>query len=299
MNAIKENPYLIPNDGKRRVIHFSGGRTSAFMLWHILEAHGGKLPENTLVGFCNTGKEHHKTLLFVHRFQQETGVPIIWVEYAWNPNASGGRKDPKSQFKRVNLRTANLTGRPFKSLLSHQQIVPNQKRRTCTAELKVETVNRYVFRTFGWSSTSFTSVLGMRYDEPKRIKKALWEECRVDYPLYSSKTTEKDVLEFWEQASFDLGIETREGNCDLCFLKGKGKLIRLIRENPNKADWWIEMEDMMLEKKRKGGRLRDISLAQFSKRHTYRQLKLLALSEPELPFDESEDDPSVSCFCGD
>ena len=52
------HPFLLPNDGKRRVIHFSGGRTSAFMLWHILEAHGGTLPQDVKVVFCNTGKEH-------------------------------------------------------------------------------------------------------------------------------------------------------------------------------------------------------------------------------------------------
>ena len=111
-----DNPFRLP-EGKRRVIHFSGGRTSGYMLWQILEAHDGKLPDETLVCFTNTGMELPETLLFVHRFEKETGVPIVWLEFAWNPNASGGRKDPKSQFKRVNLRTANYTGRPFAGMI--------------------------------------------------------------------------------------------------------------------------------------------------------------------------------------
>jgi len=39
------------------VISFSGGRTSAYMLWRILQAHGGILPDDVVVCFANTGRE--------------------------------------------------------------------------------------------------------------------------------------------------------------------------------------------------------------------------------------------------
>lgn len=39
------------------LISFSGGRTSAYMLWRILEAHDGTLPDDVHVTFANTGKE--------------------------------------------------------------------------------------------------------------------------------------------------------------------------------------------------------------------------------------------------
>ena len=45
-------------------IAFSGGRTSAYMLHHILEANGG-LPERVEVTFQNTGREMPQTLDFV------------------------------------------------------------------------------------------------------------------------------------------------------------------------------------------------------------------------------------------
>ena len=47
-------------------ISFSGGRTSAYMLWRVLMAHGGHLPDEAIVCFANTGKEDEATLRFVH-----------------------------------------------------------------------------------------------------------------------------------------------------------------------------------------------------------------------------------------
>ena len=52
------NPYKILEP---TVISFSGGRTSAYMLWKILEANNG-LPDEAIVCFANTGKEEEATL---------------------------------------------------------------------------------------------------------------------------------------------------------------------------------------------------------------------------------------------
>ena len=48
------NPYKIEGPA---LISFSGGRTSGFMLHNIIQAHGGKLPDDIHVVFANTGKE--------------------------------------------------------------------------------------------------------------------------------------------------------------------------------------------------------------------------------------------------
>ena len=71
-----KSPYFISEPA---AISFSGGRTSAFMLYKILEAHGG-LPDYVKVIFANTGKEMPQTLDFVQRCSDEWGVEIVWLE---------------------------------------------------------------------------------------------------------------------------------------------------------------------------------------------------------------------------
>jgi len=53
------NPYLITEP---TCISFSGGRTSAYMLYQVLQAHGGTMPDDGIVCFANTGKEEEATL---------------------------------------------------------------------------------------------------------------------------------------------------------------------------------------------------------------------------------------------
>ena len=62
-------------------ISFSGGRTSAFMLYKVLEAHQMSLPNNCIVCFANTGKEDEATLRFVQACSDNWNVEIHWVEY--------------------------------------------------------------------------------------------------------------------------------------------------------------------------------------------------------------------------
>jgi predicted phosphoadenosine phosphosulfate sulfurtransferase len=68
-------------------ISFSGGRTSAYMLWRVLQSNGG-LPSNAKILFANTGKECEETLDFVNDCATHWGVaigssamPMAWVRF--------------------------------------------------------------------------------------------------------------------------------------------------------------------------------------------------------------------------
>ena len=64
-------------------ISFSGGRTSAYILWRVLQSNNG-LPEDAIVCFANTGKEEEATLEFVRDCGDYWNVPITWIEYQNN-----------------------------------------------------------------------------------------------------------------------------------------------------------------------------------------------------------------------
>ena len=82
--------YRFREDGRPRIIHFSGGRTSAYLLFHTIEAYGGSIPSHIRVAYCNTGKEREETLSFIQRCSDEWNVEVTWLEYDFRPDARAG-----------------------------------------------------------------------------------------------------------------------------------------------------------------------------------------------------------------
>lgn len=297
------SPYLLDSPA---VVSFSGGRTSGFMLWHILQAFGGTLPDDVKVIFNNTGKERPETLDFVERCSQQWGVNVTWLEYRYEgsaiPSPSGEkRKTPgRHTFTRVDYATASRNGEPFEQIIRARNMLPNVMARFCTVELKIHTTNRYL-KTLGeeWSA-GYTNAIGLRADEPKRVAR-LQTTNRHNReepvaPLALAGATLADVRAFWDAHPFDLELEQHEGNCDLCFLKGAGKIRQIMKDRPDLADWWVRMEEEASHR----GIAVNPSVAMFRKdRPRYKAQLQLAL-QPGL-FDEIDaaDDLSVACHCTD
>lgn len=275
------NPYHITGPA---LISFSGGRTSAFMLWQILQAHGGKLPDDVAVTFANTGLEREETLRFVHECGSRWGVKIHWLEW----------RDAEVSFEEVGFNSASRRGEPFIALVRKKNYLPNGVTRFCTQELKIR-VMRDFCRSLGWDR--WENVIGLRYDEGMRVMKAIArndagkERFTTLMPMASKvvKAVKRDVMRFWlgDNADplvirfalpqgFDLGLRDYEGNCALCFLKAKKKLLTLIRERPELADVMVEMETLI------GGR--------FVTEYSFTDLVEYASAAPMLPGVMDEDD---------
>lgn len=292
-----------------RVVNFSGGRSSAYMLYHILQAHGGTLPDHIRICFANTGKEREETFAFIEQISRAWNVHIDWLEYNWRREAKGGIADPKHHYRVVDFHTAARAGEPFAELIEAKAMLPNVAQRFCTSDLKVKTIRRFCRRALGWPK--ICNVLGMRADETRRIDRSLFEECVVDYPMFFAGVTKPQVLSWWEDyaqkpGGFDLQIHGDQGNCDLCFLKGKGKLIRLLHEEPHLSDWWRHQEERVTGlARRKRSKLRNKAKAQFSQRQSYEQLLLMPKDyTPQLTNLaglDGEDmlDEGLACFCTD
>jgi 3'-phosphoadenosine 5'-phosphosulfate sulfotransferase (PAPS reductase)/FAD synthetase len=281
------------------VISFSGGRTSGYLLWRILQAHGGKLPPNVLVIFANTGKERLETLDFVERCSVEWGVPVVWVEFRFNSEPGtkevNGRTKPAGAagFVLVDYATASRDGEPFEQVIQMRQFLPNPVTRFCTIEMKIRPIQKYI-RSLGWDD--FDMLIGFRADEPRRVTRARAQNREGydrEFPLFDAGVSEADVLAFWRGQPFDLQLQSHEGNCDLCFLKGAGKIERVLKDRPELADWWIRMEQTIEHRDGGNGHFR---------RDRPRYSALLARSQREsLPMmgDDEPDELSIACHCTD
>ena len=275
------NPYKITEP---TCISFSGGRTSAYMLYKVLEAGGGQLPSDAVVCFANTGKEDEATLRFVQDCSEHWNVPITWLEF----------RDTESKFEIVNFESASRNGEPFEALIRKRNYLPNPVTRFCTIDLKIRPIGRYLL-SLGMAETKTEaenmSMIGMRADEQRRAAK-IADKSRI--PLVTAGVTKEMVGAFWKDQPFDLGLPnmngvTMHGNCDLCFLKGGAQILSLIAEKPERAVWWAKIEALALASKPSGAVFR-------SDRPSYAQMAKYAASQHDM-FDPNEE--AIACFCGD
>jgi 3'-phosphoadenosine 5'-phosphosulfate sulfotransferase (PAPS reductase)/FAD synthetase len=260
-------------------ISFSGGRTSAYMLWRVLQSNGG-LPAEAIVCFANTGKEDEATLKFVQDCSERWKVEIHWLEF----------RDADPAFDRVTFDTASRQGEPFEALIKKRNYLPNPVTRFCTVELKIRSIHKYL-KSLGWHHNESMDWVGMRADEQRRAAK-IADKSRI--PLVTAGITKSDISAFWKAQPFDLGLPnnngvTMHGNCDLCFLKGGAQVLSLIAEKPERAVWWARMEALALASKPSGAVFR-------SDRPSYASMIKYAAEQSDM-FDPNEE--AISCFCGD
>lgn len=210
------------------VVSFSGGKSSAFMARKLQETYEGKL----LFIFANTGQEREETLEFIHECEQRWGIPLVWVE------AVVGERGTRTTHRVVSFETASRNGEPFEQVISKYGI-SNKSYPHCTRELKLAPMTSYLQHA-GLDSYKFA--VGIRADEPKRIRKDA-EQAGIVYPLAHWFPTDKqDVNDWWEDQDFNLNLQEHEGNCAWCWKKTLTKHIRLIREVPHIYDFPRRME---------------------------------------------------------
>ena len=218
---------------KLLVMTFSGGRTSAFMDKFLIEYPKYKDYDKVVV-FLNTGKEHEETLKFVDRCDKEWGLNTVWLEAVINPIKGKG-----TDYKIVSFETANRDGKPFSDMLDVYPM-PTVIGSNCTRELKLTPMNKYI-KSLGYKEV--VTAMGIRYDERHR-KSNTADDKGLIYPLIDDIMVDEEMVRrWWDKQPFDLELKDYQGNCDLCFKKSERKRLTLIKENPNIAKWWLDMEN--------------------------------------------------------
>jgi hypothetical protein len=269
---------------------FSAGRSSAYLLWRIIQANSPEDIERWLVVvFCNTGKEEEASLVFARECAKRWNIRIIWLE--WSADEPG--------FTVVDFDSAARNGEPFENMLRTMGYLPNGVSRFCTINLKIRPTAKYL-RSIGFEGTlddlENSSLVGFRADEMTRVRK-LADRSRA--PLALAGVKAMDVGNFWRTQPFDLGLpningKTPGGNCDLCFQKPLAQKVSLIAHKPSRAVWWARMEKEIPDPAKASA-----SGSVFSLDHpTYaRMAQFVANQADAFPIDPEEE--AKACFCGD
>ncbi|WP_380778105.1 hypothetical protein [Sphingomonas sp. R86520] len=278
------NPYFITGPA---LISFSGGRTSGRMLKHIVEAHGGKLPDDVFVCFANTGKEREETLRFVHECGTRWGVHIHWLEFVTDLRKGGAT----SRYEEVGYNSASREGEPLDRLIARKQaLFSTVTGRWCTQYCKVGVLHDFM-EAQGYPRGTYTEVIGFRADEYDRVhelpRKPNNADRKLRFPLADAGVRKADVLRWWECQPFNLMLERGTGNCDNCpFLSDKARIARARRDPVGLDNYWGAHE-----------RKRNFSFGYMSVADILAHIK----NNPLLPMSDIEEDAADSeCvgWCG-
>lgn len=226
---------------KKLSISFSGGRTSAYMLWYLFNEWKERDEWDKVVTFANTGLEAEGTLFFVDECSQEWNIPITWVEAKCKDENGNNfsQKGWKVSHKIVNFETASRNGEPFEEMISILGI-PRSQEPYCSRQLKVYAMQSYL-KSIGWND--YYTAIGIRFDESRRLSSSSVQQ-KIIYPFAEIfPVTKCMVSEWWQKQPFNLEIHPDEGNCVNCWKKDFPRLARNMLRNPKSFEWWTEMEN--------------------------------------------------------
>lgn len=269
----------ISNDNLPLFISFSGGETSGFMLWYLLEQY--RDTKDIIVLFANTGQENEETLIFVKKCQEHFNINVVWVESEIDMRYRVGIKH-----RVVNFETAERNGKTFEKMISKLGI-PNVENKYCTRDLKQYPMEHYL-KTIGVKE--YHTAIGIRADEIDRIGKYY-------YPLVKLGITKQHINNFWSKMPFRLQLKGYQGNCKWCYKKATRKHLTLINENPEYYDFPRKMEkkygnfinENRLEKLKKEGKEIKLPIRFFRDNLSVSDLVELASDFTDYAHDDSRD----------
>lgn len=209
---------------KNKVISFSGGRTSAYLV-NIMRDD----PDARFV-FMDTGAEHHATYEFVRNVVKHFGIELTCLRVDVNPELGKG-----NGYKVVSIDDIRQDLKPWAAMIEKYG-VPYVGGAFCTDRMKLGPFTKYCNDAFG--KGNFETWLGIRADEPNRLS----PKPGIRFLAEISDFEKRDILNWWKTQDFDLGIDEWSGNCVFCMKKSDLKLAAAQRDNPAA---YLEFVDML------------------------------------------------------
>ena len=238
----------------RKVVSFSGGRTSAYLCYLMIEKFGR---ENVDFIYMDTGAEHPKTYEFIRKVNYYFSLNLVCLQGDFNQPLGKGHR-----YKVVDINDIGPNLKPYREMVNKYG-TPTVASGWCTSRMKEETHDKYCDDVYG--KVGYQTWIGIRADEPKRLG-GVGKRKDLRYMAEISEADKDDVLDFWSNQEFDLEIPEWLGNCVFCFKKSNLKLAAAQRDEPGLYIEWLEMIEGSPDRNKKEGR---------SSMHMYRKQKTL------------------------
>lgn len=215
-------------DNKNIFCSVSAGYSSVMMAIMLRDW----FPDHNIINvMANTSKEREESLHFMNECDKYFKLNLVWLEAEFHEKGVG--VTPKI----VDYCNLKRNGEVFEAGIKKLGI-PNKENKWCNRDMKLEILTKYGNSIFGRGN--YSVAVGLRADEMDRVRKD-YDTNNVFYPLMDKGISSNDRNRFWKDKPIQISIPAYKGNCDLCFAKSNRKLMTILNEEPNMADWWDKM----------------------------------------------------------
>lgn len=212
-----------------QVVSFSGGRTSAYLVYLMEQRR--KAGEDIHYVYMDTGAEHPKTYEFIRNIAKYWNIELHCLRVIPDPEMGKA-----SSYEELSVDEIGPDLIPWKRMLNKYGH-PYVGGAFCTDRMKSVPFTKYCQERFG--KGNYHTWLGIRADEPSRLRDAPGFSYLADI----SDFEKQDVLDWWEEQTFDLGIQEHLGNCVFCIKKSMQKVALATMDEPELATKFIDVLD--------------------------------------------------------
>ena len=188
----------------KHVVSFSGGRTSAYLVYLMEQKRKNEGLDVEYV-FMDTGAEHPKTYQFVRDVAEKFNINLRCIKAEISQTKGVGPK-----YKKISINDIGWDLDGFAKISKNHGAPYNPGGMHCTQHLKTEPYRKFCNDTFG--KGKYITWCGIRADEQKRLR----PKKGYKYLAEISDFTKGHILNWWSNQSFNLEIDEWEGNCIFC-----------------------------------------------------------------------------------
>ena len=220
----------------KKVVSFSGGRTSAYLCTIMIDKFGR---DNVDFIYMDTGAEHPKTYEFIKNVNKIFDLNLICLRGDFNQPLGKGHT-----YNVVDIESIQHDLGPFTEMVKKYG-TPSTAGKWCTSRMKQEIHDMYCDDHYG--KENYETWIGIREDEPRRLGN-IGKSQFIRYMAEITNADKQEVISWWDGKSYDLGIPEWLGNCVFCFKKSNLKLAAAQRDEPTLYSDWLDMIDQAKER---------------------------------------------------